>query len=110
MSWLGCDFMSEVIFIVEEDPDGGYVAKGLGVDIFTQGDSKIELDANVREAVALGDRVLVFSPRPGRLVGEFSIDLPRPRSFEDPALILKTREIMAVLRSALANRPEEEPA
>lgn len=65
---------------------------------------------NVREAVALGDRVLVFSPRPGRLVGEFSIDLPRPRSFEDPALILKTREIMAVLRSALANRPEEEPA
>jgi NitT/TauT family transport system ATP-binding protein len=65
---------------------------------------------NVREAVALGDRVLVFSPRPGRLVGEFPIDLPRPRSFEDPALILKTREIMAVLRSALANQPDEEAA
>ena len=26
---------------------------------------------NVREAVALGDRVLVFAPRPGRIVGEF---------------------------------------
>jgi NitT/TauT family transport system ATP-binding protein len=31
---------------------------------------------NVREAVALGDRVVVFSPRPGRIVREFRIDLP----------------------------------
>ena len=35
---------------------------------------------HVREAVALGDRVLVFSPRPGRIVREFRIDLHRPRS------------------------------
>jgi NitT/TauT family transport system ATP-binding protein len=56
---------------------------------------------NVREAVALGDRVLVFSPRPGRVIGEFEITLPRPRSLEDVAVVKKTAEVMAVLRGAL---------
>ena len=32
---------------------------------------------NIREAVFLGDRVLVMSPRPGRIVHEFDINLPR---------------------------------
>jgi NitT/TauT family transport system ATP-binding protein len=34
---------------------------------------------NVREAVRLGDRVVLLSSRPGRVVAEFPIDLPRPR-------------------------------
>src|SRR3954463_8469864 len=34
---------------------------------------------NVREAACLGDRVLLFSPHPGRIQAEFRIDLPRPR-------------------------------
>ena len=34
---------------------------------------------NVREAVCLGDRVVLFSPHPGRIREEFAIDLPRPR-------------------------------
>ena len=34
---------------------------------------------NVREAVSLGDRVVIFSPHPGRIRGEFEIRLPRPR-------------------------------
>ncbi|MGB8339948.1 MAG: ABC transporter ATP-binding protein [Chthoniobacterales bacterium] len=34
---------------------------------------------NVREAVCLGDRVLLFSPHPGRIREEFPIHLPRPR-------------------------------
>ncbi len=53
---------------------------------------------NVREAVALGDRVLVFSPRPGRIVGEFRINLPRPRSLEDHTLVDKAAEILTVLK------------
>jgi NitT/TauT family transport system ATP-binding protein len=52
---------------------------------------------NVREAVALGDRVLVFSPRPGRVIGEFRIDLPRPRALEDHALVDQARAILAIL-------------
>lgn len=55
---------------------------------------------NVREAVALGDRVLVFAPRPGRIVREFRIDLPRPRALEDRQLVDRTAEIMAVLHEA----------
>jgi NitT/TauT family transport system ATP-binding protein len=37
---------------------------------------------NVGEAVYLSDRVLVMASKPGRIVGEVSIDLPRPRSLE----------------------------
>jgi NitT/TauT family transport system ATP-binding protein len=39
---------------------------------------------NVREGVRLGDRVLVLSSRPGRVVDEFRIDTPRPRRLDDP--------------------------
>lgn len=43
--------MDELIFQVDEDPSGGYTAKALGVAIFTEGDTRDELAANVREAV-----------------------------------------------------------
>src|SRR5947209_2543287 len=56
---------------------------------------------NVREAVALGDRVLVFSPRPGRILREFRVDLPRPRKLEDHNLVDLTAEIMTVLHGAM---------
>ena len=62
---------------------------------------------NVREAVALGDRVLVFSPRPGRIVREFRIDLPRPRSLEDHSLVDESAEILSVLREAIGDLDEE---
>jgi NitT/TauT family transport system ATP-binding protein len=38
---------------------------------------------NLSEAVRLGDRVIVLSDRPGRIVAEHSVDLPRPRHIED---------------------------
>ncbi len=63
---------------------------------------------NVREAVALGDRVLVFSPRPGRIVSEFRIDLPRPRSLEDHQLVSMASDIMSVLRDAMGTQEQEE--
>jgi NitT/TauT family transport system ATP-binding protein len=63
---------------------------------------------NVREAVALGDRVLVFSPRPGRIVREFRIDLPRPRSLEDHLLVDQAAEIMSVLQGAMSAQEREE--
>nr|BBH88593.1 nitrate/sulfonate/bicarbonate ABC transporter ATP-binding protein [Thermosporothrix sp. COM3] len=56
---------------------------------------------NVREAVALGDRVLVFAPRPGRIVREFRITLPRPRSLENYQLMEQASEILAVLKEAM---------
>ena len=38
---------------------------------------------NVREAVRLGDRVVLLSSRPGRVVHEFPVDIPRPRRIDD---------------------------
>ena len=37
---------------------------------------------NVREAVRLGDRVVLLSSRPGRIVEEFTVDIERPRRIE----------------------------
>lgn len=42
---------TEIIFSVEESPEGGYEARALGHSIFTQGDSMDELKRNVRKAV-----------------------------------------------------------
>ncbi len=37
---------------------------------------------NVREAVRLGDRVVLLSSRPGRVVAEFPVEIDRPRRME----------------------------
>jgi predicted RNase H-like HicB family nuclease len=42
---------SEIIFMVEEEPEGGYVAYALGESIVTQGDTLGELKEMVRDAV-----------------------------------------------------------
>ncbi|NVZ09214.1 2-oxoisovalerate dehydrogenase [Allochromatium humboldtianum] len=44
--------MSEIHFIVEEAPEGGYVAHALGVDIFTEADDLPALRELVRDAVS----------------------------------------------------------
>jgi len=43
--------MSEIIFIVEEAPEGGFVARALGDAIFTEADELESLHANIRDAV-----------------------------------------------------------
>ncbi|MBC8068131.1 MAG: ABC transporter ATP-binding protein [Deltaproteobacteria bacterium] len=48
---------------------------------------------NVREAVRLGDRVLLMSPRPGRVVEEFTIDIPRPRRIDSSEVAALSRKI-----------------
>jgi NitT/TauT family transport system ATP-binding protein len=53
---------------------------------------------NVREALVLGDRVLLMTARPGRIKREFRCDLPRPRYIEDHALVDAAREVLVDLR------------
>jgi hypothetical protein len=43
--------MNEIIFVVEDAPEGGYVAKAAGESIFTEADTLPELHARVRDAV-----------------------------------------------------------
>ena len=45
--------MNEIIFLVENAPEGGYTAKALGFSIFTEGDKIDELKANIRDAVLI---------------------------------------------------------
>jgi len=42
---------SEIIFSVEESPEGGYEAKALGHSIYTQADTFEELKAMIQDAV-----------------------------------------------------------
>ncbi len=44
--------MKEIIFIVDESPEGGYEARALEHSIFTVGDDIEQLKANVKDAVA----------------------------------------------------------
>ena len=53
---------------------------------------------NVREAVHLGDRVVVLSSRPGRVVAEFGVDLPRPRTMDSPEADHVASQITGCLR------------
>lgn len=43
--------MEEVIFVVEESPEGGFIAKALGISIFSEADSMEELRKDVVDAV-----------------------------------------------------------
>lgn len=43
--------MSELIFVVEEAPEGGFTARALGQYIFTEADTLAELPEKVRDAV-----------------------------------------------------------
>jgi sulfonate transport system ATP-binding protein len=63
---------------------------------------------NVREAVRLGDRVLLLTFRPGRVKKAHFIELPRPRTMEDPALALVSRKLLAELREEIDRAMKEE--
>ena len=43
--------MNEIIFLIEEAPEGGYTARALGNDIFTQADTEKQLKEVIKDAV-----------------------------------------------------------
>jgi len=65
------------------------------------GQTIIFVTHNVREAVRLGDRVLVLSYRPGRIKTKFSISLARPRHIEDPEVASMSKKVLGHLREEI---------
>jgi NitT/TauT family transport system ATP-binding protein len=63
---------------------------------------------NVREAVRLGDRVVLMTFRPGRVKSEFPVELPRPRHLENPDVAGAAREILDELREEINRSLEAE--
>jgi NitT/TauT family transport system ATP-binding protein len=57
---------------------------------------------NVREALVLGDRVVVMAGRPGRILNDLEVRLPRPRDPDDERLVQHSRDIREALRRAEA--------
>jgi NitT/TauT family transport system ATP-binding protein len=69
---------------------------------------------SISEAVFLSTRVVVMSPRPGRIAGTIPVDLPFPRTVEtreDPRFFELVTEVRELLRKRGEHLlPEEEPA
>jgi NitT/TauT family transport system ATP-binding protein len=57
---------------------------------------------NVREAVRLGDRVVLLSSRPGRIVSQYDVAIDRPRRIEDRDVSQLAGEITDALRKEVA--------
>lgn len=52
---------------------------------------------NVREAVRLGDRVVLMQPGPGRVASELAVQLPRPRRMDDPEIAVRAARLHDLL-------------
>ena len=68
---------------------------------------------SIPEAVLLSDRVLVMSTRPGSVVEDYRVDLPRPRTLDtlsDPAFVAATQHLRRHFSAPAAQAPSDEPA
>jgi NitT/TauT family transport system ATP-binding protein len=71
----------------------------------------IMVSHNVEEAVFMADRVIIMSPRPGRVVGEIKIDLPRPRSdyLRDKQYFKYVDEVVDLLKKGKTETEDQSP-
>jgi NitT/TauT family transport system ATP-binding protein len=73
---------------MQEWLDGALAREGRTVALVTH---------DVEEAIVLADRIAILSPRPGRVVGELEVDLPRPRVRTDAAVIALREQALLAL-------------
>jgi len=65
---------------------------------------------NVREAVRLGDRIVLLTFRPGQVKRDFEVSLPRPRHIEEADVARTAREVLDCLRDEINKSLEAEYA
>ena len=69
-----------------------------------QGLTVLFVTHNVREAARLGDRIVVLSPRPGRVTATFDVEITRPRRIDSPEVSTLAATVTEQLREeALAH-------
>lgn len=72
------------------------------VALWEQSQSTVVLVTHdLAEAIALSDRVIVMSPRPGTIIADYTIDLPRPRNVRALQTVGRFHEYVAQLWSKL---------
>ena len=71
--------------------------------VATQGVAVLFVTHNVREAVRLGDRVVMMGSRPGHVEAEWWVDIPRPRAIETPAVGALATVITEKLREEMTS-------
>ena len=59
---------------------------------------------HIYESVRLADRVLVMTPRPGRIAAEIPVNLPRPRDDRQPEFLAAVAELRALLTAGSRQR------
>lgn len=71
----------------------------------------IMVSHNVEEAVFMADRVIVMSPRPGKVVGEVRVEVPRPRSkfLRDKEYFKYVDEVVNMLEKGKVITKDESP-
>jgi NitT/TauT family transport system ATP-binding protein len=61
---------------------------------------------NVREAARLGQRVVLLGSRPGRVVREWQVDIPQPRTIESPGVSSLAAEITRELHEEISRHAQ----
>jgi len=71
----------------------------------------IMVSHNVEEAVFMADRVIVMSPRPGKVIGEVKVEIPRPREkhLRDPEYFRFIDEVVELLEKGKIQTHDESP-
>ena len=72
-----------------------------------RGTTTLLVTHSVAEAVLLSDRIIVFSPRPAKIVADITVDLPRPRPAgitHDPSFRETTDLVFSALAQGAADR------
>ncbi|ASK64368.1 nitrate/sulfonate/bicarbonate ABC transporter ATP-binding protein [Virgibacillus phasianinus] len=63
---------------------------------------------SIQEAIKLSDRVVVMGTRPGRIITDFTIDLPRPRQRDDSKVMELENRVMDLLEDEINKVLKEE--